>query len=570
MISYAQNAEDILLLRILGARPEGYYIDVGACWPEDGSVTKLFYDQGWRGINIEPHPEAFALLSQSRPRDINLNIAVSDIPGRRSLVHGPSTGESCLDGPTGGKRTEVDTWTLRDICDRYVTTDIDFLKIDVEGQELAVLRGCDLKNYRPKIILLETTKPWSNVKRADAHDIFSLLKDQRYQHTYFDGLNDYFIADEARLTGKNRWFQPNPIDQYVTAQQASTSAQLSTSREEIEHSAQRITHLISTSNAKQAELEQLLVKAKSEKATLANELAETIQTSKTRESDSFSHITALTNEIVQYKQSQEHLISTSNARQAELEQLLARAENEIAILGTQLVEALNTSQTRECNFLAQINTLTSELTHNKKSLSALIDTSSNRELQLKEKVTNANTRIKNFEDKITQLNENIASAEEVIANLETQLAIKESEQVELLTNATQEATKLKQVIYEQAVWGEAAVRHVSQLNTEISSIRNSFSWKLTAPTRSAFRILRRYMHSVSRKRARIATLLARLMEREQVMPPPNVAQSDSENSPSPTPPPAGNGIDTEPKAPSTEAIILHAVSKRPQARRIHE
>jgi hypothetical protein len=72
-VSYAQAKEDIHLLRALaGVRHEvGFYIDVGAWDPDIDSVTKLFYDAGWHGINIEPSTKWFARLIEKRPRDIN-------------------------------------------------------------------------------------------------------------------------------------------------------------------------------------------------------------------------------------------------------------------------------------------------------------------------------------------------------------------------------------------------------------------------------------------------------------------------------------------------------------------
>ena len=72
IISYAQNGEDIILNRVFMGEKNGFYIDVGAGKPNDDSVTKVFYDLGWRGINIEPHPENFHLLDKERKRDINL------------------------------------------------------------------------------------------------------------------------------------------------------------------------------------------------------------------------------------------------------------------------------------------------------------------------------------------------------------------------------------------------------------------------------------------------------------------------------------------------------------------
>ena len=76
MISYAQNFEDVMLWRALKNVKNGFYVDVGAGRPELDSVTKHFYEQGWHGINIEPHSEDFLLLAAARPRDVNLNIAI--------------------------------------------------------------------------------------------------------------------------------------------------------------------------------------------------------------------------------------------------------------------------------------------------------------------------------------------------------------------------------------------------------------------------------------------------------------------------------------------------------------
>jgi peptide methionine sulfoxide reductase MsrB len=61
LITYAQNQEDIMLHRALRDVQKGFFIDVGAQHPVVDSVTKFFYDQGWRGINIDPMPQWFNL-----------------------------------------------------------------------------------------------------------------------------------------------------------------------------------------------------------------------------------------------------------------------------------------------------------------------------------------------------------------------------------------------------------------------------------------------------------------------------------------------------------------------------
>ena len=91
MISYAQNGEDIVLWRAFRDQKSGFYIDVGANHPVSDSVTKLFYDRGWRGINIEPQAALLVELQRARPRDINLGIGLAEAEGTMALHELPDT-----------------------------------------------------------------------------------------------------------------------------------------------------------------------------------------------------------------------------------------------------------------------------------------------------------------------------------------------------------------------------------------------------------------------------------------------------------------------------------------------
>src|SRR5262249_16658527 len=145
MISYAQRGEDVVLERLFGRQPEGSYIDVGANDPIFDSVTQHFYSKGWKGINIEPLPAPFSRLAEARPKDINLNLAVSDRKGHLvfyelPLKNGLSTFNAEFaqkyraEGETLVERT-IATIPLSEICEAHLKQPIDFMKIDVEGHE---------------------------------------------------------------------------------------------------------------------------------------------------------------------------------------------------------------------------------------------------------------------------------------------------------------------------------------------------------------------------------------------------------------------------------------------------
>ncbi|MDO8364846.1 MAG: FkbM family methyltransferase [Actinomycetota bacterium] len=197
VVSYAQNAEDMVLRRAFGDRTEGFYIDVGANHPVNDSVTKHFYDLGWRGINIEPVLELHAQLSQLRPLDINLCVGVGAEPGTLEFAEvssnqGLSTFNAKLDannaaaGQTVVHRS-VPITTLADVCRQHVTGEIDFLKVDVEGFEAQVFLGHDWATFRPKVILAEDNFS------SDWHD---LVQSHGYTQTLHDGLNRFYVRND--------------------------------------------------------------------------------------------------------------------------------------------------------------------------------------------------------------------------------------------------------------------------------------------------------------------------------------------------------------------------------------
>ncbi|MBO1078870.1 FkbM family methyltransferase [Roseomonas haemaphysalidis] len=209
-ISYAQNGEDVILWRALGHIESGFYIDVGACDPDELSVTRAFYERGWSGINVEPSREFFERCVERRPRDINLNMAVTAKPGTIRFLHVPGTGLSTTvpniaeEAAAQGREVEareVRGVTMADVCAMAGGADIHFLKIDVEGAEQAVLEGADFTRFRPWIVVVEATLPGTTARSELGWE--SMLLDAGYDRCLFDGLNLYFLAREhSELAGR--------------------------------------------------------------------------------------------------------------------------------------------------------------------------------------------------------------------------------------------------------------------------------------------------------------------------------------------------------------------------------
>jgi FkbM family methyltransferase len=209
---HGQRGEDRALARLFGRRRRGFYIDIGAWDPVKDSVTKHFYDRGWRGINVEPHPEYFGRLVAARPRDVNLQLALGDEAGTQSLILIGQTGLSTFvapfadyaqawareNAPEGADVAElsVEVTTLAEVCRRHIppATEIDFLKIDVEGWEERVLRGGDWTAFRPRILVVEAVEPLTETPAWATWDPY--IQAQGYDFLTFDGLNRWYRRRE--------------------------------------------------------------------------------------------------------------------------------------------------------------------------------------------------------------------------------------------------------------------------------------------------------------------------------------------------------------------------------------
>jgi FkbM family methyltransferase len=206
MISYASNYEDVLLNRVFADQVRGCYIDVGSYSPIWCSLTYHFYQRGWSGVNIEPNPSQFREFPLERPRDINLNVGLSDRAGKRTFFAIPDEPGLSTFVPEqaeqyrGEGRTVVEhrlaVLTLADVCARHVQGEIDILSVDVEGHERAVLLGGDWQRWRPRVLVIEATRPWSTEPTHQLWEDIVLAANYRFAH--FDGLNRYYVREEDR------------------------------------------------------------------------------------------------------------------------------------------------------------------------------------------------------------------------------------------------------------------------------------------------------------------------------------------------------------------------------------
>lgn len=164
---------------------KGFYVDVGAFSPIRYSNTYWFYKRGWRGINIDATPGSMIGFNRIRPRDINIEVAISDQQDEFILFKFPRDGINTLSAKYAQEyekrfdqkpiQIRIKTRRLDRILDEYLPENqsINFLTIDVEGYDLNVLRSNNWKKYHPELVIVEFHE--NNIEKILNSELSSLM-----------------------------------------------------------------------------------------------------------------------------------------------------------------------------------------------------------------------------------------------------------------------------------------------------------------------------------------------------------------------------------------------------------
>ena len=195
--SYSQGSMDLILNHIFKNKIDGFYIDVGCQHPIKNNNTYLLFKKGWTGVNIDLDNVNIDLFNFFRPKDNNINSAVSNkVEKVKLFYYHQKSPINTLDEKISlkqqakiEKKVDIQTNTLENILDNYSIKTIDLLTIDVEGFELKVLNGLNFDKYKPSVIIvefldLEANKweiPYNNLDNVLKSEIYSFLINKNYK-----------------------------------------------------------------------------------------------------------------------------------------------------------------------------------------------------------------------------------------------------------------------------------------------------------------------------------------------------------------------------------------------------
>ena len=185
--------EDLIIDKIFKNKKKGTYVDVGCYHPIDGSNTYLLFKKGWSGINIDLNKVSIDLFEKARKKDINLNLAISNKSKKIKYYYRKNINMlntinlkfAKNNFLKGFKTSFIQSYTLNSILKKkHFSKKIDFLNLDIEGNEINALKSLDFKKYAPKVICIEIheTSGRNKKNQFEKNPINKFLRKKGYKY----------------------------------------------------------------------------------------------------------------------------------------------------------------------------------------------------------------------------------------------------------------------------------------------------------------------------------------------------------------------------------------------------
>jgi FkbM family methyltransferase len=191
--SHSQIGQDIMVMALTKQRRNGYFVEFGVMDGKMYSNTLVLEQElGWQGIVCEPAQIFHDDLHHNRTCRIDLR-AVAGVSGQQlefketdtelglsGLIDYFDAGEchTARRRSSAGRTYKVETVSLDDLLVQHQAPDqIDYISMDTEGSEYAILTNFDFNKHRVRIFSIE-----HNYLEPRRQDIKDFMAQKGYQH----------------------------------------------------------------------------------------------------------------------------------------------------------------------------------------------------------------------------------------------------------------------------------------------------------------------------------------------------------------------------------------------------
>lgn len=209
--TYSQAGEDIIVQALLFALVPRlapvksiYYLDIGANHPIQTSNSYLLYkEHNAHGVLFDADPELIPTLQRVRPRDTVVHTAVSARREAMVTLNVSNAKElSSLDAnhvrafarmgeiANIAKQIDVPNMYIGDLLAKYGQRSVQYLSIDVEGEDLPIMKAIDFDRFRPWILSCE---PSAQVHPENPQQMYQVMAQAGYCLVAHTGINMIFV-----------------------------------------------------------------------------------------------------------------------------------------------------------------------------------------------------------------------------------------------------------------------------------------------------------------------------------------------------------------------------------------
>jgi FkbM family methyltransferase len=198
---FSSDGEDSILEKWLGEIKNGFYIDIGSHKPLSSSNTYSFYLKGWKGICVDPGIGLVKKYNLIRPRDIFINSAITIDSKKKKMqfyyyCNNPDIATTLKnrvdiqDNLYNRKPSEiydVEIISVRELIKKIPGKKVNFLNIDIEGEENKIIKSIIKNKVYPWCIAVEELgKTYQNLSSSEIKKFLSK--------------NGYFLASRTFFT----------------------------------------------------------------------------------------------------------------------------------------------------------------------------------------------------------------------------------------------------------------------------------------------------------------------------------------------------------------------------------
>ena len=203
-----------LYSRFLGERESGFFVEVGAFDGVFVSNTWGLAQRNWNGLLIEPVPELAELCRRNYANNdritvienavgaaeavsVTLNVAGTLTTANKDLYR-EYAGVDDMSRLLTGTEITVESRTLDSILIEHgVPKKFDVLVVDVEGYEREVFAGFSLRDWKPKMIIVELADTHPYLASVEANDarLGQSIGNDGYVIVYKDSVNTVFLEE---------------------------------------------------------------------------------------------------------------------------------------------------------------------------------------------------------------------------------------------------------------------------------------------------------------------------------------------------------------------------------------